>query len=131
MSGDIEQAVCWTIRQDPSVAALAAGRVYPVAMPQRTEYPCVSYAVVSRTRLRVFGGVGGMCASRIQVDSWDATYAGAKALAAAVRGALDTFHGGMSPRTVGVCELLTEADVYEEDAEVYRVIQDFRILHDE
>lgn len=127
----IEQGIHWHLKQTVAVSTLVSSRIYPDLLPQEPTYPCVSYQRISTYRYPVYHGPSGAAAPRFQIDSWAATYAGAKTLAAAVRVAMDAYHGSMSPMTVGVCEIVNETDVYDEEARVYRVIQDYRILHNE
>jgi hypothetical protein len=127
----IEQGIYWHLTQTVGVSSLVSTRIYPALMPQNPTFPCLTYQRISTHRYRIYHGAGQAAAPRFQIDSWAVSYAGAKALAAAVRVALDGYHGSMSPVTVGACEIVNETDVYDEEARVYRVIQDYRILHNE
>lgn len=127
----IEQGIHWHLKSDSGVAALVSTRVYPVLLPQNPTYPAITYQRISGPRVPIYDGPSTMAAPRFQIDSWSETYAGAKALAEAVREAMDCFHGTMSPVTVGVCEIITETDLYDDEARVFRVLQDYRILHRE
>jgi hypothetical protein len=58
----------------------------------------------------------------LRFDGWASTYAGAKALEAALMAALDTY---------GATSAMPAVDFYEDDTEIYRVSVDYYIYHQE
>lgn len=116
---------------DPAVAALIDTRLTPLILPQDPAYPAATYQRISASRLRSVDGPAGRGKPRLQLDCWGATYAQAKALAAAAGRALDGYKGLMGSVQVDAVSLDNEQDVHEEEPEVYRVIQDYLISHQE
>lgn len=116
---NVEQEIENVLTADVTVAALVVDRVYPVPMPQGVILPAISYqrvATVPHDDLELTQNHEWV---RVQVDSWASNYATAKALAAAVRLAMQ------APLVYG--QLLTEMDDYDPDEKLHRVIQDFNI----
>lgn len=115
---------------DAGVSALVAARIYPLRLPQTPVYPALTYRRVSGLGVHNLSGAAGRGRSRIQVDCWAETYLGAQALAAAARASLDGFNGTLvTLRAVIFRE--NELDDFEDAPELYRVIQDWRISHDD
>jgi hypothetical protein len=71
------------------VVALVGTRISPLIRAQDLALPAVTLQRITMTPSNTFVGNGGLDGTRLQVDSWDATYAGARALANAVRAAFD------------------------------------------
>lgn len=135
-----ELAVLTLLKNAAAVAALVGARIYPLTAPQPPTYPLVTFQRISGVRWRSLSGPSGMAQPRIQVDAYATTYAGAKALATAVRQTLDGYRGPVQvtsgPATyvrVGGCTLESDQDLYETDVnpKLYRVSMDFLVTHDE
>jgi hypothetical protein len=75
------------------LAALVGIRVYPAPIPQNATYPLCTYQEISRVPIHVMGATLSVAHIRYQVDSWAATLATAKAVAAQVELALDNYAG--------------------------------------
>ena len=99
----------------------------------------LTYQRISGPRLHHLGDPSGRGSARIQIACWAETYVSVKALAAAVQASLDGFNGnlsdGGSPSTLRsvVIHLDNEIDDYDPSpqTELYRVIADYRIHHEE
>lgn len=115
---------------DGTVSGLVSTRIYPIKLPQNPTYPALVYRRISGPRLRHMTGTSGRGEARIQIDSWATSYVGAQALAAAVRSSLHGFIGSLTTLDVAI-GLANEIDDYDEDAEKYRVIQDYTVQHTE
>lgn len=116
---------------DPAVAALVVTRVTPSIVPQNSVFPAISYFRVTGQRVRSLDGPAGRGKPLMQIDLWAESYAETKALADAVRRALDGYAGPMGAVQVDAVSLNNEQDVYEDAPELYRVIQDYMISHQE
>jgi hypothetical protein len=100
-----------------TLGALCSGRCYPLVNNSATiTYPYITFQVVSETTLTVTSDAKE--AKRIQVDIFDRTYAGAKALAVSVKAAINSISGVASAFIVGF-------DGYEEATKDYRVIMEY------
>lgn len=85
----VEQAIADRLTTDATVASLVATRVFPEILPQDPTYPAIAYQRITTQRVRSMDGPSGLSRPRIQIDCYAAAYAQAKALADAVRLALD------------------------------------------
>lgn len=129
-----EQAIVARLEAVSGVTDLASTRIYPVKLPQSATLEAITYQRVSTRRGHLMGTDDGIAYTRVQVTSWAETYSEAKALAEAVRVALQRFSG-----TVGGLEVLdvmaeAELDLYgddESDSGVHAVAQDFTVIHRE
>ena len=111
--------------------APAAGRIYPLMLPQNHTLPAVTFTRIAATRTRSLDGPSGMARAVFQVDAWAATYGGAKTLAETLRQALDGHRGAMGSETVGGVLLTAERDLFDHETGTYRVSMDFAIWHQE
>lgn len=116
---NVEQQLYSVLAADVPVAALVATRIYPLLMPQGVTLPSISYQRVATAPVEDLEGTQNHEWVRVQVDCWDNDYAGVKALAAAVRTALQV--------TPVYGKLLSEIDDYDSEEKLFRVIQDFNI----
>jgi hypothetical protein len=71
------------------VVALVGTRISPLIRTQELILPAITLQRITLTPSNTFAGNGGLDDARVQVDSWATTYAGARALAIAVRAAFD------------------------------------------
>jgi hypothetical protein len=114
-----------------AVTALVSTRIYPLKLPQGYSLPAISYQRVSSPRLYALSGTTGRLRARIQLDCWADTYSAVKGLADAVRGELNGHTGTFGSSTVDSLTLDAERDGFEEDTEVFRVLQEYIISHTE
>ena len=126
----IENSIRYILVNDVTVAALTT-RCYPVKLPQDPTYPLILYTRITGIRDHVLSGPSGHAHPRFQIEAWAETYAAAKALAAAMREALDGYSGTVEGVDIGSCLIDSERDIYENEIEVYRVVQDWMIWHSE
>ena len=126
----IEAAIRSILIADDTVKALTT-RCYPVTIPQSPQYPLILYTKITGMRDHHLQGPNGRAHPRFQIEAWSKTYTEAKALAKAIREALDGYSGTASSTKIGSCLIESERDIYESEIEVYRVIQDYFIWHEE
>jgi hypothetical protein len=128
----LETGLYTAITSDGTVAALVSTRVYPEFMPQGVTYPAITYQRVSTVRTQLLSGIDNFTQVRVVVDCWDSSYSGAKALADAVKNALDgvTVLGAQS---IQHCYMDSMSDLSEIDGdrEDRRVSLQFIIFLDE
>ena len=124
----LETEIRTRLAADGTVSGEVSTRLYPVKLPQDPTYPAITYNRVSAPRLHHLGGVAGRATVRLSYNSWAETYAGAQTLAAAVRASLDGFNGTLATIKC-VISLENESDLYEQDVEIYRILQDYFVSH--
>lgn len=116
----IESQLFTVLSTDAGVIALAGSRIFPMRRPQNMlTTPAIVYQRVATAPDVHLQGESGLDEVRVQCSCWSSTYAGAKALAAAVRAAVN------ASNLVAITEM--EVDDYDISTEEYRVILDFRI----
>ena len=127
----IENAIRYILINDSSVAAIT-DRCYPVTIPQDPTFPLILYTKITGVRDHVLSGPSGHAHPRFQIEAWAETYAEVKALADAIRDALDGYSGtAFDEAVIGSCLIYSERDIYENEIKVYRVVQDWMTWHEE
>lgn len=99
----MEEAVIARMLADAAISGLVVARVYPGARPQGSPLPANVFNKISGAPVYADDGEQRLFVARVQIDSWDLTYAGAKTLARAVKNCLSGFVGyqsGISFRNV-------------------------------
>jgi hypothetical protein len=115
----IEKQLVAILMADAAVQAIAGARIYPMRRPQDDPAPCVVYQRISTAPVKNIEGDSGLDSVRLQVSCWATAYADAKALAAAVRSAINASD----------LKSATEMEMDDQDAETreFRVMTDYRI----
>lgn len=121
---------------DGTVLGLVSTRIYPSILPDKCTMPAITYARISTPRSEDLIATQTLTWPRIQINSWDDDYLGAKALAKAVRIALTDYTGTIGGITISDIRIMDEGDLEEPSPEVeslrrYGVRQDFEVWHDE
>lgn len=116
------------------VTAIVGLRIYPMVLPALCEYPAVSFQKISDVPHHLMGSDSSLRSPRYQVDCWAETFSGVRALAEAVRAALQDATGtwgGAGGVVVQRAFLDMEIEFAENpgDATVYRVSQDYIIWY--
>lgn len=119
------------LEADAGVSALVGTRIYPLNLPQAASLAgdSLTYEVISNIEDENLSGPADRESPRVRVHCWSTTFAGAVALATAVRAALVGFRGTMGSTPVGMIAFETSTDLYEDQPDTYRRILDFRIAH--
>ena len=126
----IEKAIRSILIADTAVKAITT-RCYPGKIPQDPTYPLIVYYKVTGMRDHHLQGPSRLAHPRFQVEAWALTYDAAKALANAIRGALDGYTGTQGTVAIGSILIESERDVYEDAVSCHRVIMDWFIWHRE
>lgn len=111
----VETSLYSTLTGNSGVSALIATRLYPLVLPQKPTLPAATYQRISTRPVSTRSG-NGLDFVRMQIDCYGATYANAKALAAAVVAAL-----------TNTGQLQQMMDGFDDTPEIYRVSVDFLI----
>lgn len=117
-----------------AVTDLVSTRIYPASRRQSAALPAIVYQRISTTIQNASVGESGTAWARVQVDCMAETFAGARALAAAVKGALSGWTDTDGTPAVSMCHWVDEQDApggldEGEDDRVYDVIQDYYIQY--
>jgi hypothetical protein len=102
-------------------------RIYPLALPQKPDYPAVTYQVISSPRHHDMD----VAYPRIQYTTFTRTYGQAKELAGILRLHLQRFKGMLSGVHIKQIQYINAVEFYQDDAGVYYIPQDFKIIYEE
>ena len=130
----IEEGLFAYLSANAGVSALVSTRIYPNKLPQTVTLPALTYQRIDSPRVHSHDSSGsvGTARPRFQFDCWATTYAAAKALSDALRGALNGYKGTMgttSPVTVQSALIQSERFDDYADAGVCRISCDYIIWH--
>ena len=104
-----------------------SARIYPLKLPQKPNYPAVTYQVISSPRHHDVD----IAYPRIQYTTFAGTYSQAKELAGILRLHLQRLKGVLSGVHVKQIEYINAVEFYQDDAGVYYIPQDFKIIYEE
>ena len=111
----------WLKAQSGITDLTSTSRIYALILPQTPSYPALTYTLNDGERDRSFDGDGTLVQTEAQIDCWDTTYGGARALLAAVISAIKNYSGTMGSSTsISQTILGEDINVYEEQVEAYR-----------
>ena len=116
-------------------AALVAGRVYGMMIPQSATLPCITTQRVSTSRISTMdssGATGDLTSPRFQIDVWATTQKSAKEIADLVRAGLNG-HTGTTGTGVTIRAALAneESPSYDPEIKLYRVRSEYLIWIEE
>jgi hypothetical protein len=112
---EIETAIRNKLIANAALAALVGQRIYYVGkVSQDVAMPYVTLQVISKITLHSHQGNSHLTTARIQINSFDDSYLGCKAVDAAIFAALDSFVGTASGLYIGSC-LQDETGDFEND----------------
>lgn len=127
----IEEGLVAYIPTVTAVHALIVARFYPLRLPENPTYPAVTYQRISTPRIHAHTGPSHLAYPRFQLDCYATTYLGAKAVATAIRVALDGYKGLMGAVDVQECTVIDERDFYDPATRIWRISLDSIIGHQE
>ena len=87
----IETVLMGILKNDAAITAIAAGRVYPVILPQGAVMPALVYQQISSSEPYTCSGPVGLIDIRFQITCWAASHNQVVNLAAAVKNALSFY----------------------------------------
>lgn len=126
---EIETAVYSALTGNATVAGLVGSRVYPLVAPQDVALPLLVYQRISQSPVVSHSGHSNLARTRIQVMCVAVNYNGARALAAAVQGALHTLRAQAADPRIDVILLDNERDEFSDVDDLYSVQQDYIVWH--
>lgn len=115
------------LRSHIVTAVSIGGRMYPETLPQMPTLPAITYQVISEWRRPTMHGTDALPRTRVQVDCWAKTSLEARAIADAVKDAVDGFQGlmGSPGAEIGAIFAANSFSSYDPEAKMYRVSRDF------
>lgn len=136
----LADAITTLLKNDATIATITGGRVFPVPLPQGTEYPAVTFFIVSELRDHTLTEPTNIARPRVQIDVWTIGRNDMHALSKAVRRALDGFSGtvsGVDPYSAPFISKLqgvfleNRQELYEPDTKTQHGVLDFFVWNDE
>lgn len=130
----IEEALVSRVLANATVAATVGTRVYPVVAPEGVTLPALVYQRISGVREHTHDQVGDLARPRFQFGAIALTYSAAKALANAVRSALDNYSGTVLGVRIDAIQVQNEIDTFNastDEASTYLTWLDFIVWHHE
>lgn len=126
----VEEALKASLVADSGVKAITT-RCYPGDLGQNPTYPLILYFKVTGVRDHCLQGPTGLATPRFQIEAWAETYSEAKALANAIRKALDGKKFTVDTVVISSILIQSERDFYEPAVSCHRIIQDYTVWHNE
>lgn len=147
----IEESLRNILLADAAVAGIVVARIYPVRTPDNATFPCISYARVNSDRAHRLDGPGNLTFTLFQFDLWaDRQLKGnptawmtanmpgvtggaeiCRRLARYIQTALDGYRGTVLGIDIQAILSENESQSWETDIEVYRLTQQWRVIHRE
>jgi hypothetical protein len=128
---ELEQALYTYLQTQSGVTNLVSTRVHPLRLPQEVTLPAVSFQKISAERPHAMGADPGIVFARIQFDSWNTTLLATYSVAAALRTALSRYSGTHDSVVILDIFLEDEESVDEDQVDLFRVSQDYLVMHRE
>lgn len=128
----LRTAIYTKLSGDAAVSAIVGTNIYPVKLPPTNlTPPYITYFRVSTVRVQSMLGGSQLASPLFQFDAWAKTHAAADDLAEKIRLALEGFKGTVSGVVIGGILFQNQFEEYDEDAELHRVMSEYRIWHEE
>lgn len=128
----LRTALFTKLSTDVNLSALVASRIYPVkAPPNGVVPPYITYFKVSTNRVQSMQGNSQLSAVLMQFDCWAKTHQESDDLAEKLRLCIQGFLGTVSGVVIRGILNENQLEEYDDEAELYRVITEYRIWHEE
>jgi hypothetical protein len=112
---------------DAPLQALVVDRVHPLVLPQKPALPAITLQTVSALEGAHSEGADGLARPRVQIDAWSERYRSAVEVADRVKALLHGYRGALGDRQCAGAFFADRRDLYEADAKLHRVSQDFHL----
>lgn len=123
----IEEALHTKLIEDSALGNLIGTRVYTLRLPQKPTYPCVVLSRVSTSEGLAHDGPIGYEIMRLQIDSYATTFASARAVADAVRAALNGASVTIGDVVIHAINFENQIDNWGDWLEIWRITQDYMV----
>jgi hypothetical protein len=111
-----------------AITTLVSG-VYPQTLPQQASAPAIVYSLDDEEMQQLLDGTSPLLEARVTIDCYSPSYAGADAIAAAVKTALIGHRGTFGSKVVDHLRKERELDLFEADTRLHRVNLQFLIAY--
>lgn len=115
----IEQRLTTLLLADAPVVALIGARLFPVAIRKDVGWPVLVYRRLASDPEYTLAGRAGWRAAQIELTAWGAEYAHARAVAEAVRDALDAYADTTATGPIRFVAVADGSDDYELTLDVF------------
>lgn len=123
----LEEGLYTFLSTNGNLLPLLGTRIYPVKLPQGVKLPALTYRRASRSGQYTFGGAVKLPAVRLEITTWHSDYKEVKSVAEKLRVELDGYTGDLGGVTTPFIELVTEEDVYSDEAQLFGLQADYEI----
>lgn len=128
----IEEGLTTLFLSTAGITNLVGTRVYGMRIKQGSTFPCITKQRISTPRLATHdtsGSSGVLAHPRFQIDAWGISEATVKAVADAIRTALNGWTGSLGSGAISIQAALIseEAADYDPQTDLYRSRSDFII----
>jgi len=131
----LDQAIRELLTANSAITAVTSTRIYNMRAPDNPTFPLITFQRISNIREHTMSGEQAkLTDTLVQVDCWARESSGlavVRQLAINVRLTLDNYRGTASGVDVQGIMSQNESDSWDETTEVYRVMQQFKVIHRE
>lgn len=122
---NIGPAIYSILTSDATIGGYVSTKVYPLAAPQNTAMPYITYQLVSDKPNKNKDRVTSIETLRVQIDVIAKTYENVGQIADAIVNALSFYSGTVAGITIDIITFEDENDLSDVEADVYRKEQDY------
>jgi hypothetical protein len=126
----LEEGISLRLQTFNETQAIVGDRVFPLVLPSEEDLPALVFQGISVSPVLGVSGQNALTKRRLQVDCYGKQYADVKTLERAVNHALVNFQGALADGDVTYVDsiyLNNAVDLFESDANQYRVMLDFDV----
>ena len=126
----LEEGIYSLLANDAGITALVGNRIFAVQADEAANAPLIVFFGVSTVPVTGISGQNKLTKKRMQFDCYGQVYGDAKAVEKAINHALINFQGTLADtdRTyVNGIQALLSQDLFDSDANLYRVSLDFEV----
>jgi len=127
----LEEAVYAYLISQPAIHAKIGNRIFPLLLPQKSQFPAATYTLVSVERTPALQKDTGYVKATLQFSCHAKSYSEAVIVTHLLRIALQDFSGNMNGVLVGAVFVTSEMVDYEPKTDTYTAIIEFEFHFNE
>lgn len=130
----LDEGIIAYMKATAGITALVSTRIYPLVLPEKATLPALVVTRISTPRIvshDTSGATGDLISPRYQFDAWGASQAATKAIADALRAALNGKKGVAGGVTLRAALADDEAPEYDPETGLYRTRSDYIVWYQE